>query len=194
MRGLLLDPVTGKPDRHVAVPASSEVEAWSEQIGREKFHENTRELLARSDRFQNTTTTNRYLVYPTAAAGITRASSGSAAWSNSTYTVVIPASTITATYYISHIILQPDPAPAVTTTYEFEMDFSTGATGSEVVALTMAFTIRNVSAVGYLPSVLYVLPEPKQIAANTQISTRLRWSVATTSYTVRGVKIGYQTV
>lgn len=39
------------------------------------------------------TTTNRYLSYPAAAAGISRASSGSTAWSYSAYTEVVPAST-----------------------------------------------------------------------------------------------------
>jgi len=49
------------------------------------------------------TTTNRYLAYPAAANGISRASSGGVAWSFSAWTEVVPASTITADFYIAGI-------------------------------------------------------------------------------------------
>lgn len=193
MRGVLLDPRTGKKEGHACVPRSSEVEAWEKAVDRRLYEERTRDLINRSDDFHNTTTTNRYLCYPTAAAGITRASSGGAAWSFSAYTVLVPTSTITATYYIAGFCCQLPAASAVTTTFEYQMELATGATGSEVTIIQIPAVVRNVTAAGYQPPFWCVFPEPKQIAANTQISFRFAQSLATTSQTISGIKIMYET-
>lgn len=193
MRGVLLDPTTGKPGERVSVPASSEVEEWKERVGREEFHKRNRELLTRSQVFQNTTTTNRYLCYPAAAAGASLATGGGAAWANpASYTQVVPASTITATFYIAAVIFQPPAATTAATLYEYEIDIATGAAASEVVAMTVAFTIKNVTAAGYIPPMWLDLPEPKQISANARISARVRYNTATTVMTIAGFKIMYQ--
>lgn len=193
MRGVLLDPRTGQAQGHASVPASDEVEAWRQKTERNLYEERMRELLKKGDEFHNTTTTNRYLCVPAAAAGISRASSGGAAWSFSAYTVVAATNLITATYYIAGFCCQLPAATALTTTNEYLMELATGATGSEVTIIQIPATVRNVTAVGYQPAFFITFSEPKQVAANTQISFRFAYSVLTTSVTITGVKFMYET-
>lgn len=139
------------------------------------------------------TTTNRYLSYPAAAAGISRASSGGAAWTFSAYTEVVPASTITATHYIAGLTwCWHTPVAAVDTTYEWIIELATGAAASEVLVIQVPSSVRGDTLVGYVPSNNIIFPEPKEIAANTRIAVRVAYSLATTSNTLTGIKILYQ--
>lgn len=139
------------------------------------------------------TTTNRYLSYPAAAAGISRASSGSTAWSFSAYTELVPVNTITSTFYIAGMTWAwHTPVAAADVTYEVLFEIATGATSSEVLAVQIPGSIRGDTLVGYVPSNFVVLPEPKQIAANTRLSIRVAQSLATTSQTYSGIKLLYQ--
>lgn len=194
MIGVLLDPRTGHVEGRASVPQSHEVEKWQERVGRDLALRRTRELLDKSDEYHNTTTTNRYLTYPAAAAGISRASSGGAAWSFSAYTEVVPVNTITSTYYIAAIVFQPPAATGTALTNEYLIEVATGAAASEVLAIQVPFTVRNVTAAGYIPPAWIDLSEPKQIAANTRLSMRFAYSVATTSVTINGFKILYEMV
>lgn len=138
------------------------------------------------------TTTANYLTYPSAASGISRASSGGAAWSNSAYTELVPASTITSTFYIAGVsFIWHTPIAAADVTYEVELDIATGATSSEVVIITVPASVRADTLVGMVPSMHIALPEPRQVAANTRLSVRVRQSLATTSQTYTGIKIFY---
>jgi hypothetical protein len=140
------------------------------------------------------TTTNRYLSYPAAAAGISRASSGGAAWSYSAYTEVVPVNTITATYYIAGLTwMWHTPLAAVDTTYEWIIELATGAAASEVLIIQVPCSVRNDTAVGHMPSNMVIFPEPKEVAANTRISVRVAYSLLTTSNTLSGIKILYET-
>lgn len=195
MNGVLLDPLTGKAQGRASVPRSVEVEEWSRILERKLALDRTRELLERGDDYLNTTTTNRYLCYPAAAAGISRASSGGAAWSFSAYTVIIPTNQIAATYYIAGFTwCWHTPPAAADTTYEVLFELATGSTGSEVLAMQVPASFRGDTLVGYVPSNFVMFPEPKQIAANTQISVRVAQSLLTTVYTYTGIKILYATV
>lgn len=139
------------------------------------------------------TTTNRYLSYPAAAAGISRASSGSTAWSFSAYTQVVPASTITSTFYLAGITwCWHTPVAAADTTYEWIIELATGSAASEVLIAQVPASIRSDTSVGYVPSNVVMFPEPIEIAANTRISVRVAYSLATTSNTLTGIKILYQ--
>lgn len=139
------------------------------------------------------TTTNRYLSYPAAAAGISRASSGGVAWSYSAYTEVVPASTITSTFYIAGLTWAwHTPLAAVDTTYSWIIELATGAAASEVMIIQVPANVRNDTAVGFAPSAYVFFPEPKEVAANTRISVRVAYSLATTSNTLSGIKILYQ--
>jgi len=139
------------------------------------------------------TTTNRYLAYPAAAAGISRASSAGLAWSFSNYTEVVPASTIASTFYIAGLTwCWHTPIAAADTTYEWIIELATGAAASEVLIIQIPASIRGDTLVGYVPSNFVIFPEPKQIAANTRISVRVAYSLATTSNTLTGIKILYQ--
>ena len=139
------------------------------------------------------TTTNRYLSYPAAAAGISRASSGSTAWSFSAYTEVVPASTITSTFYIAGLTwCWHTPLAAVDTTYEWIIELATGAAASETLIIQVPASVRMDTAVGYPSSNMVIFPEPKEVAANTRISVRVAYSLATTSNTLTGIKILYQ--
>lgn len=139
------------------------------------------------------TTTNRYLSYPAAAAGISRASSGGVAWSFSAYTEVVPASTITSTFYITGLTWAwHTPLAAVDTTYEWIIELATGAAASETLIIQVPASVRNDTAVGFPSSNMVIFPEPKEVAANTRISVRVAYSLATTSNTLTGIKILYQ--
>jgi hypothetical protein len=190
VRGLLLDPTTGRPDGDTRVPESGEVAAWK----RELAERGVRDQLRRSSRFpglQGTTTTNRYLCTPAAANGLA-ITSGAGVWTFSTpYTQVVAASGITATFYLVGICFQPAAASAVTTTNEYLFELATGGSGSEVTACQLPFTVRNVTAAGYIPPAWIALPEPKQVAANTRVAARLAASVASLATT--GFKLIYET-
>lgn len=139
------------------------------------------------------TTTNRYLAYPAAATGISRASSGGAAWTFSAYTEVVPASTITSTFYIAGLTwMWHSPLAATDTTYEWIIELATGSAASEVLIIQVPCSVRSDTAVGHMPSNFVVFPEPKEVAANTRISVRVAYSLATTSNTLSGIKILYQ--
>jgi hypothetical protein len=139
------------------------------------------------------TTTNRYLAYPAAAAGISRASSGGAAWSFSGWTEVVPASTITSDFYIAGLTwCWHTPVAAADTTYEWIIELGTGASSSETTIIQVPASVRADTAVGYVPSNFVTLAEPKYVAANTRISVRVAYSLSTTSNTLTGIKILYQ--
>jgi hypothetical protein len=138
-------------------------------------------------------TTLRYLSYPAAATGISRASSGGAAWSFSAYTELVPASAITSTFYIAGLTWAwHTPLAATDTTYQWIIELATGSAASEVLIIQVPCSVRNDTAVGFTPSNYVVFPEPKEVAANTRISVRVAYSLATTSNTLSGIKILYQ--
>ena len=137
-------------------------------------------------------TTRSYLSYPAAAAGISRASSGGAAWSFSAYTEVVPVSTITAEYWIAGMTwMWHTPAAAADVTYEVLFELATGAASSEVLIIQVPGSFRADTLAGYVPSNMIIFPEPKVIAANTRISVRVAQSLATTSQTYSGIKLLY---
>lgn len=135
------------------------------------------------------TTTNRYLSYPAAANGISRAS-GAGVWTLSAYTELVPVNTITAQFYIAGLCLMPPAASALATTNEHIIEIASGLATAEVLLCQLPYTVRNVSAAGYIPPVFIFLPEPKQVAANTRLSVRTAASVA--SLTTTGIKLLYQ--
>ena len=131
------------------------------------------------------TTTNRYLSYPAAAAGITKASSAGAAWSFSTYIEVVPVSTITSAFNIAGFTwMTQTPITAVDVTYEYLFELATGAAAAEVLAIQIPTMVRWDTLVGAAPSNFVIFPEPKAIAANTRISLRFAQSLATTVHTM----------
>jgi len=136
-------------------------------------------------------TTATYKSYPAAAAGISRTSSGSTAWSNSLYLELVPVNTITSTFYIAGITLQYSNNASVDVSHEVELDIATGAASSEVVIMTIPFVFRIDSAVGHQPVIFIPISEPREVAANTRLSVRVRQSLATTTITYNGIKILY---
>lgn len=139
------------------------------------------------------TTTNRYLSYPADSAGISRASSGSTAWSFSAYTELVPADAITSDFYIAGLTWSwHTPLAATDTTYQWLIELATGGAGSETLIIQVPSSVRNDTAVGFVPGNFVVFPEPKYVAANTRISVRVAYSLATTSNTLTGIKIMYQ--
>lgn len=139
------------------------------------------------------TTTDRYLSYPAAAAGISRASSGGVAWSFSAYTELVPASTIASIFYIAGLTwCWHSPIAAADTTYDWIIEIATGAAASEVLILQIPCSVRGDTLVGYMPSNFVFFPEPKEVAANTRLSVRVAYSLATTSNTLTGIKILYK--
>jgi hypothetical protein len=141
------------------------------------------------------TTTLRYLVYPAAASGISRASSGGAAWTFSAYTEIVPVNTITTDYYLYGLTwCWHTPVAAADTTYQWLIEIASDTGGSPVLQAQIASNIRGDTLVGYVPSNVVIFPEPKVIAANTQLGCRVAYSLATTSNTLTGIKILYMAV
>ena len=136
-------------------------------------------------------TTATYRAYPAAAAGISRTSSGGVAWSNSGYLELVPINTITSIFNIAGVTLMYSNNAAVDVTHEVELDIATGAAASEVVIVTVPFSFRIDSAVGHQPVIHIPLSEPREVAANTRLSVRVRQSLATTVVTYNGIKIFY---
>lgn len=140
-------------------------------------------------------TTDRYLVYPAAAAGISRASSGGAAWSFSAYTELVPVSTITSAFEVVGLIAVPHtPVAAADITYETLIELATGAAAAEVLICQFPMAMRADTLVGPVNTHLWTLPNPKSVAANTRLSVRIAQSLATTSQTVTGIKLLYKMV
>lgn len=138
-------------------------------------------------------TTKRYLSYPAAAAGISRASSGGVAWSFSEYTELIPVNTITADCWIAGLTWAwHSPQASTDATYEWIIELATGAQNSEVLIIQVPCSVRADTSVGYTPSNFIPFPEPKLLAANTRVSVRVAYNTATTSNTLTGLKIMYQ--
>ena len=195
MRGALLDK-RGRVEGYAAMPRSAEVTDWTSRVERRLAEERTRDLLTRAERDgpKMTTTTNRYLAHPAAAAGISRASSGGAAWSFSASTDVVAASAITSTFYIAGFTwCWHTPAAVVDTTYEVLFELMTGAGDPGTLIIQVPSSFRADTLVGYVPSNMVIFPEPKQVAANTQVRVRVAQSLATTSQTYTAIKILYQT-
>ena len=193
MNGVLLDPRTGIATGHARIPASDELQVWHRELAKRDVKRQL-DLAHKFPGLKGTTTTNRYLAHPAAAAGISRASSGGAAWSFSAYTELVAASAITATYYVAGFTwVFHTPIAAVDTTYEVLFEIATVAAASEVLIIQVPCSVRADTAVGFTPSNFVVLPEPKEVAANTRLSIRVAQSLATTSQTYTGIKIMYQT-
>jgi hypothetical protein len=139
------------------------------------------------------TTTNRYLSYPAAAAGISRASSGGVAWSFSAWTQIAAAGAIGDPWYLAGLTwCWHTPCAAVDTTYQWIIEIGIGGAGAETTIVQIPCSVRADTLVGYVPSNFVVLPEPKQITGNPRVAVRVAYSLATTSNTLTGIKILYQ--
>lgn len=139
------------------------------------------------------TTTNRYLTYPVTFSGIVCPSSGSA-WTWSAYYPVVDANVITSDFYIAGITWSwYTPLGAVDTTYEWIIELATGNTGAEATIIQVPCSVRNDTAVGFVPSNFVAFPEPKYVPANTRISARVTYSAAAAQI-LRGLKILYEMV
>lgn len=140
-------------------------------------------------------TTKRYLSFPAAAAGISRASSGGIAWSFSAYSEIVPVNTITSAYNLAGLTWAwHTPVAVADTTYSWIIEIATGLVAAEVLIAQIPANIRGDTLVGYVPSSFVMFPEPKEILANTRLSVRVAYSLATTSNTLTGLKILYQMV
>jgi len=139
------------------------------------------------------TTTLRYLSYPPAAAGISRASSGGAAWSFSAWTTIAAASVIGDPWYLAGVTwCWHTPIAAADTTYEWIIEIGTGGAGAEATIAQIPCSIRGDTLVGYVPSNMVIFPEPKTVTGNPRVAVRVAYSLATTSNTLTGIKILYQ--
>ncbi len=137
------------------------------------------------------TTTNRYLVYPVLAAGPT-VTCGATAWVWTAWVELVPASTITATHYISAVSGLYDPeGAALDERHQFNVSLGTGGAGSEVEIWQGSGVYFKDSAHGAAAIFYAVLPEPKQVAANARIAVRVACSEARAAVT-GGWKLQYQ--
>lgn len=139
------------------------------------------------------TTTRRYLSYPALAAGATYSyvSIGSF-WGNGTWTTIVPANTITSTFYIAGLSWQFATPAANNTTYELLFDIGINS----VVGIQFPVIYGNRSNVGYFPANFVTFPEPKEVAANTLINLRISSgsNFPISSGGVTGIKLFYQIV
>jgi hypothetical protein len=104
----------------------------------------------------------------------------------------VPANTITSTFYIAGVTwCWWTPLAAADTTYEIELALGIGSAGSETEIITIPASVRADTLAGHVPTNIVMLPEPREVAANTRVAVRLRYGVAA-SVTVTGIKIIYQ--
>ena len=137
-------------------------------------------------------TDKRYLAYPAAAGGISRASSGGAAWTFSAYTEIVPVNTITVDYWLAGVTWAwHTPVAAADTTYEWLIEIASDTAGTPILQVQVPCSIRGDTLVGYVPSNVVIFPEPKLVVANTQLGCRVAYSLTTTSNTLSGIKILY---
>lgn len=136
------------------------------------------------------TTTATYKVYPSATAGIT-ITANATAWANSNYTELVPINTITSTFYICGFTFMYPNNYTTNTAVQIELDISTGATSSEVVIITIPFITKLYTAVGHQSNIYLPLVYPKEVAANTRLSARVRQSLASAS-AYAGIKMLYR--
>lgn len=135
-------------------------------------------------------TTKDVECYPLAAAGPTVASLVTAwAW-NSTWTQLVPVSTIAVDFVITHFIALEDPVAAVDARHQVVFQIGTGTAGSEVVRASIPVTYLIDSAVGHLAPWIFPLAIPRQIAANSRVAIRVTDSIAAIR-TYGGCKIVY---
>jgi hypothetical protein len=137
------------------------------------------------------TTTNRYLCYPSLATGPTL-TTGTSAWVNTAWTQLVPASGITADFYIAALATLIFPTATVATKYQTDFGIGIGGIGSEVEKIVIPLTWYIHTAVGHAPTTWLVLPEPMFVAANSRVSIRCATSAAA-AQTFGPFKIMYQT-
>jgi hypothetical protein len=197
VRGVLLNPKTGAAEGTSHVPASDEVAEWTRRLDRSLALDRNRQLLEAAVEFPHlraTSTTMRYLCHPAAANGISRASSGAAWGTGSAYTEIVAANAIAATFYVAGVTWSWwTPIVAADTTYEIEVVIASGAASAEVEQIVIPASVRVDTAVGPVPSQLVTLPEPREFAANTRLSVKLRYGTAA-AVTLTGIKLLYQRV
>lgn len=136
-------------------------------------------------------TTAVYKSYPAAAAGISRASSGTSAWTDSAWTEVVPTGSISSTFYIAGVTTMYSNNAAVDTTHSVELEIGTGTAGGEVPIMTIPFNFRIDSAVGHQPIIFLPIINPREVSGSARVAVRVRQSLATTTVTYNGIKIFY---
>lgn len=102
-----------------------------------------------------------YSVYPTLATG-TLLTSNVAAWTKGNYAQVVPASTISTTFYITGVVLF-----GLTANTEYEVDIATGAAASESVVATVFHKTDNANLAHEC-----LFPVPIKVSSNARISAR----------------------
>ena len=123
-----------------------------------------------------------YLVYPSAAAGIDPANSGSA-WTSGSYSEVV-ASTAQANYIVGMAFtVQATNAGVI----EGEIDIATGGAGAETVVSTYPWAVDMVDSSGFGFNVTF--PHAIAIATTTRIAVRQRSS--STTIEAHNVKLIY---
>ena len=147
------------------------------------------------------TTTDRYLSYPAAAAGVTanfnnpRTTIG--VFGNfGSYTQVVPASTITSDCEVYGVTTGPNTqATGILGYYEVILEFATGTAGNEVHFATVhILNITTMSAAQHFSSNNFIFPEPIVLPANTRLSVRgcSNMQNASSSGSIAAIKIMYK--
>lgn len=103
----------------------------------------------------------RYNVYPTLSTG-PLITSNVAAWTKGNYAEIIPASTITTTFYITGVVLF-----GLTANTEYEVDMAIGVAASESVIATVFHQTDNANLAHEC-----LFPAPIKVGSGTRISAR----------------------
>jgi hypothetical protein len=137
------------------------------------------------------TTTNRYLSYPAAQTGSTVTTS-TTGFTLGSWAEIVPASTITSTFYIYGVTWQFPAALTTAATYQHIIEIGKGAAASESTIIQIPASHRNQTNVAYIKAGIITFPEAVEVAANTRIAARAANSISTTAFAFQ-LKIMYQT-
>lgn len=137
--------------------------------------------------------TLRHFAFPNLAAGVSLVSTAVSWTWPASYTEIVPANTITSTFYISALTASHTSNVTIDTRLYLNFSLGKGTAGSETEIIQFTSTLYVDTNSSYWDSLFYVLPEAVEVAANTRIAGRVTRAEAVAE-TYSNVKILYQAV
>jgi hypothetical protein len=133
------------------------------------------------------------LIAPVSPGTLLNITPSAASWANGTWTQLLASAATDIELVGWRIASQLGSSATMDSTYEIEIDFGIGGSGSEVVVATFPYTIRQDDNTGHFVDYTNVgfFPEPFTVASGTRIAVRARAS-SITNLNIIAPSIRYQ--